>query len=289
MAIPNGMTTAYTYDNRNRLTKIEHKDGATALDSFAYTLNAQGQHHADHAGGTGSYWDYTYDDRYRLATADRYSGGGIHAHYGYTYDAADNMTSKVEPLFDDFDDGDYTGWNVSAGTWSASTGRLRGTADGGSIWRNQTAGNLEADLKYLRETGSTSAYFIVYPRYINGQNYTRVQLQSGQIYVDEYQNATWVTLGSTRSLRNQIKAILGQDRFEPYGCDYSTMGVSITHKFALLERDPVLLCDYAPYRYYQPALARWLTPDPLGMVARTNLFEYAKLSPTRWIDPLGAI
>ena len=196
VAIPNGMTTAYTYDNRNRLTKIEHKDGATALDSFAYTLDAQGNITRT-TQVDGSYWDYTYDDRYRLATADRYSAGGIHAHYAYAYDAADNMTSKTEPLFDDFDDGDYTGWNVSAGIWSASTGRLRGTADGGSIWRNQTAGNLEADIKYLRETGSTTAYFIVYPRYINGQNYTRVQLQSGQILVDEYQNATWVTLGST--------------------------------------------------------------------------------------------
>ena len=49
------MTTAYGCDGRNRMTKIEHKDGATALDGFTYALDAQGgitrTTHQD-----GSYW-----------------------------------------------------------------------------------------------------------------------------------------------------------------------------------------------------------------------------------------
>jgi hypothetical protein len=36
------MTTAYGYDGRNRMTKIEHKDGSTVLDGFAYALTAGG-------------------------------------------------------------------------------------------------------------------------------------------------------------------------------------------------------------------------------------------------------
>ncbi len=27
VSLPNGMTTAYTYDNRNRMTKLDHKYG----------------------------------------------------------------------------------------------------------------------------------------------------------------------------------------------------------------------------------------------------------------------
>jgi YD repeat-containing protein len=50
VSIPNGMTTAYSYDTRNRLTKIDHKDGATVKDG----------------------WTYAYDARYRLTAADRY-------------------------------------------------------------------------------------------------------------------------------------------------------------------------------------------------------------------------
>ena len=86
------MTTAYGYDGRNRMTKIEHKDEATALDGYTYGLDAQGDitrtTHQD-----GSYWDYTYDGRQRLITAVRNnSGATIAAKYYYTYDAGDNLS-----------------------------------------------------------------------------------------------------------------------------------------------------------------------------------------------------
>ena len=42
VSIANGMTTAYTYDNRNRLTKIDHKDGSTVVDGFTYGLDKEG-------------------------------------------------------------------------------------------------------------------------------------------------------------------------------------------------------------------------------------------------------
>jgi hypothetical protein len=35
------------------------------------------------------------------------SGATISAPYAYTYDAGDNLLTKVEPFKDDFDDGDY--------------------------------------------------------------------------------------------------------------------------------------------------------------------------------------
>jgi YD repeat-containing protein len=102
------------------MTAIEHKDGATALDGYTYGLDAQGDitrtTHQD-----GSYWDYTYDGRQRLITAVRNnSGATIAAKYYYTYDAGDNLVTKKTPFSDDFNDGDYTGWTVSYGTWDAS-------------------------------------------------------------------------------------------------------------------------------------------------------------------------
>jgi len=39
----NGIETEYSYDSRNRMTKIEHLDGMTALDSFTYVLNTDGR------------------------------------------------------------------------------------------------------------------------------------------------------------------------------------------------------------------------------------------------------
>ena len=40
----------------------------------------------------GVYWEYEYDDRYRLIAADRYhASGNVRALYSYTYDDGDNM------------------------------------------------------------------------------------------------------------------------------------------------------------------------------------------------------
>jgi len=42
VSLPNGMATAYSYDNRNRITKIEYKYGATVLNGYTYALDAAG-------------------------------------------------------------------------------------------------------------------------------------------------------------------------------------------------------------------------------------------------------
>jgi RHS repeat-associated protein len=43
---------------------------------------------------------------------------------------------------------------------------------------------------------------------------------------------------------------------------------------------------YSLYRYYDPKLGRFLSPDPIGLNGGTNLYSYVP-NPTRWIDPLG--
>lgn len=48
----------------------------------------------------------------------------IKASYTYTYDNADNLTEKVTPFEDNFDDNELDGWSVSLGTWKADNGAL---------------------------------------------------------------------------------------------------------------------------------------------------------------------
>jgi RHS repeat-associated protein len=43
----------------------------------------------------------------------------------------------------------------------------------------------------------------------------------------------------------------------------------------------------APYRAYDAGLARWISEDPLGLRAGTNLYRYVRSNPLRYIDPLG--
>jgi RHS repeat-associated protein len=44
---------------------------------------------------------------------------------------------------------------------------------------------------------------------------------------------------------------------------------------------------FAPYRYYNPQLARWMSRDPLGMVDGPNVYAYVKGMPVAYTDPLG--
>ncbi len=92
------MTTNYSYDIRNRLTAIEHKDGANVLDGFTYAQDGVGNitqtTHED-----GAFWEYGYDGRYRLTSAVRSNANEtIEAAYAYTYDDGDNLLTKVETL-----------------------------------------------------------------------------------------------------------------------------------------------------------------------------------------------
>jgi len=80
VSIPNGMTTAYSYDGRNRMTKLEHKYGATVLDGYTYALDAAGEI-TRVTDQNSEYWDYAYDGRDRLTSAVRLAVpliGGAH-------------------------------------------------------------------------------------------------------------------------------------------------------------------------------------------------------------------
>ncbi len=54
------MTTNYSYDSRNRLTAIEHKDGANVLDGFTDALDDVGNITTT-TYEDESFWDYEYD------------------------------------------------------------------------------------------------------------------------------------------------------------------------------------------------------------------------------------
>jgi len=162
----NGMTTAYSYDNRNRMTKIEHKDGATVLDGYTYALDAGGDI-TRVTDQNSEYWDYAYDGRDRLTSATRKnSGATITASYTYTYNGAHNLLTKVEPFRDNFNDGDYTGWTVSSGTWDASNHYLTCTAGEGQITKANSDGSSDLWFSYYDGDTSSAAYYAtVYLRY----------------------------------------------------------------------------------------------------------------------------
>ncbi|APR79219.1 Rhs-family protein [Minicystis rosea] len=57
--------------------------------------------------------------------------------------------------------------------------------------------------------------------------------------------------------------------------------------FAGMYRDEETGLFYQRYRFYDPVVGQYLSPDPLGISASLNAWEYAHAQPLRVIDPLG--
>ncbi|GMV90599.1 MAG: hypothetical protein AMXMBFR82_03770 [Candidatus Hydrogenedentota bacterium] len=240
--IPNGMTTNYTYDTRNRLTAIEHKDGTTVLDGFTYALDDAGNI-ATTTHEDGSFWEYLYDGRYRLTSAVRSNANEtIEANYAYTYDAGDNLLTKVEPFEDDFNDGNYTGWSAWSGTWSAASmvgvfryhaqprdswrrGRFRSAAtagmtpgSAGTIAKANTDNDLELRFSYVCNDTSNAGYALtVSPRYASSGDRIYVEIKPGSINLSQRVSGVWSSLdtsatSSTQGVEYTIRVVCdGQD------------------------------------------------------------------------------
>ena len=98
-------------------------------------------------------------------------------------------------------------------------------------------------------------------------------------------------LGSTRGVYNSDKTQYAAFEHDPYGELYASSGSisGITRRYTGHDWDDAAELYYAPYRYYAPGLARWLTRDPLGMVDGPNVYAYVSCGPVRFFDPLGLL
>jgi RHS repeat-associated protein len=100
VARPNGTTTRYAYDERNRVIRVQHFDGTGALaSSFDYTLGAAGERLRVVESGPatrGRTIDYGYDNVYRLIE-ERIDDAGTSDDrvIAYEYDARGTRTRRI--------------------------------------------------------------------------------------------------------------------------------------------------------------------------------------------------
>ena len=95
---PNGVVHSYTYDTRNRLTNLGVNKAATAIASYAYTLDAAG-HRTGVTELSGRTVSYGYDSIYRL-TSETIAGdpNNVNGSASYVYDPVGNRTQKTSTI-----------------------------------------------------------------------------------------------------------------------------------------------------------------------------------------------
>jgi RHS repeat-associated protein len=94
-------------------------------------------------------------------------------------------------------------------------------------------------------------------------------------------------LGSSNLVVDGAGTWLNREEFTPYGETGFGSFARKRYRFTGKERDEESGLSYHDARYYAPWLGKWLSPDPLGMVDGTNLYQYSRANPQKYTDPKG--
>jgi RHS repeat-associated protein len=280
----NTQTCSYLYDGWIRLGTVDCKNGSNvSIWTQAFTM---GTDNFGNLSKTGTNGGGSFLPNYNAATNRIISVGG----QNYTYDTSGNILNTG------------TGTGTTAYTWDAEGKTLSVTPFGSSAFTE-----VYDALGRRVEQGTAGTYIeYVYDPLgdklglMNGQAVSRgrvplpasgVAVYTTNSNVDRYWHADWQ--GSVRLSTLANRTLYYDAGIAPYGEHYAETG-SVTGVFGGIIQDAVVGMYDAPFREYDTASGRWLSPDPAGMAAvdlanpkSLNRYAYVMANPTTLTDPSG--
>ena len=144
------MTTTRSYDNLNRLTKIDSRTGVSPVSSFEYQYNSANQRTRAELQD-GSYWLYQYDSLGQVTSGKKYWPDGTEVagqQFGYDFDEIGNRKSAV------------SGGSASTSIYSAnSLNQYTQRTVPPSVWELGVAGNKTTVTVNNEPTSRKGEYF----------------------------------------------------------------------------------------------------------------------------------
>ncbi|HNY64457.1 MAG TPA: RHS repeat-associated core domain-containing protein [Deltaproteobacteria bacterium] len=225
---------------------------------------------------------YTYDTTNRLASSRTQIveiGGGGQYTSEYSYDGSGNMTNNSARTFGYSLAGHLTTVDGSQVYWYDDKGNRIRKNEGqtATLYHYGPSGEVlgESDA-----SGSPTCDYI----YLNGRVIAKYVEASGTLTYFHHD-----ALGNTVAQTDGSGAVVMLADYEPFGAATMT-GTREKRLFTGKEHDVTGL-DYFGARYYDPALGRFLSPDPAGpdlMDPQSyNRYAYCFNSPYRFVDPDG--
>jgi RHS repeat-associated protein len=271
LTYPNGVTTTYSYDEADRLVGIAYAQGPTPIESVTYTHDAADNRISmTRANGPATLLPSASSAQYDAANEQTQFNSGTLTYDlngnllsdgvdTYTWDALDRLTAISGPGLSASFTYDALGRRISKTINGVTTTyQYDGdnvVAEGGAATASYL-GSLGIDEPFLRQ-GATSEYY----------------LADG--------------LGSTLALTDANGAASSSYAYEPFGKTAITGASTNPFQFTGRENDGTGLYYYRA-RYYNPALGRFISEDPLEFDAGDlNLYVYVFNSPTNYTDPSG--
>ena len=276
-------TADYAYDDTDQLTGATYLNQTQSDETYAWDANGNPTGTGIVVGANNRLLDdgestYTYDDAgNRLTKTDNTSGGYTEYDWDHRqrlttvayYDSSDVKQSEVEFTYDIFD-------------------RLIAKdldADGN--------GTLDSGERYLHDgahiAAITDAAGTLQQRYLHGEVIDQVfgmeDVSTGDMYW-----AITDQLGTVRHVTDDTGTIAESRVYSAFGQLLTTTGTPTGFRFGHTGRgyDADAALQYHRARWYDVAVKRWASEDPIGFSGGTaNLGHFVKNSPLSSADPSG--
>ena len=259
-------TTSYVYDSLNQLTNVTYPAG---WENFAYDAAGNIIERATESGT--SY--YTYNEENQLLT------DGI---FTYAYDNNGNLISKTigsDTAYYEYDfDNRLTGIILPTGknisyAYSPLGSRIYRDLNGSAIFcvfnREDVIGEYDA-------SGVLKAEYVY-----AGRDFPITMRRDGFAYY--YLRDV---LGSINALTDAQQNIVETYEYDAFG--NTTKGIiENPYRFTAREYEPDVGLYYYRLRFYDPALGRFTSKDPMGIMKGPNLYSYVDNNPINYADPFG--
>lgn len=275
---PNGVTTAFSYDDTNRLTELKHLDSAGhVLEDFQYTMNGDGKIVAQTSAtnhtniprsqnfgsadvvnrlSAGDQTTVAYDAEGELLSSSTLSGMA-----NMEWDSRGRLTAVVLP----------SGIRISYSY--DPLGRLSARSVNG-----RTDHYLYKGFDLLIESKADGTLI----QYLPGSTINAELRQSGPggtlYFLGDH-------LGSIVALADSAGRIIEQRTYEPFGASVPSAHTKIGFAGHFTDPDSGLI--YMRARWYDPSHERFISEDPLGENAGLNRYAYVNGDPANEVDFLG--
>ncbi len=323
---PSGRVVEYTLDVTGRITQVDtilNGNPKTLASSIAYlpyggitgltfgnTLSLTQAYDNQYrtssiALGTILNRTYGYDANGNITSFDDGEAAGNEALENagkYSYDQGTNLLAGIQagsPVVYDYDENGNT---VSANNrtftydlsnrlitvqeasttlgqyiYNALNQRIKKTVQGPTttIFHYDLQGHL------IAETSATGQTLVEY-FYLGDQPLAMIRPTEALYY---YHNDH---LGTPQILTNESGTVSWKAVYTPFGeAEISILTVENPFRLPGQYYDPETGLHYNYFRYYNPQIGRYITPDPIGLEGGINLFAYVDGNPLWFIDRLG--
>ena len=286
--LPNGLVQTITWDAANRLTGTTlAKSDATVIEAIGYGYDAAGRRTARSATVTDvpeTPIEAAYDQSNRLATVT-IAGQP----YALTYDANGNLTRKAGT-------GTTNAADITTYTWDARNqlARIESPTVTASFKYDALGRRIEKtvngdSVQYLYDGQQAIAE-------LRGSAVSATYLTT--LAIDEV-IARYTTQGERTLLTDALGSVIlaaKEDQtvqtaygYSPYG-ETQVMGAEEGSpvQYTARENDGTGLYYYRA-RYYDPALKRFVSSDPIGLDGGINTYGYVAGNPIAYTDPSGKV